>query len=190
MESGDGCGKLRQIILLGLPLTNKVKMTEIPLNATIRREYVKCGDPDCQNSHGPYLYAYWKHDKKLKKRYVGKNLEVFGLRKIAKEIKDKPSQLIKLKFIQQEASKGNVLVKQYIEKLRKEGVSIDWAHRVLISNIRQQRMLKMMAIADNSHFSYQHEDDLVDFIASEMQNEGLDPNYEENLDSYLNTKFM
>ncbi|HYA84179.1 MAG TPA: hypothetical protein VEH06_12130 [Candidatus Bathyarchaeia archaeon] len=36
------------------------------------RVRVKCGDPDCQNSHGPYLYAYWKHDKKLKKIYVGK----------------------------------------------------------------------------------------------------------------------
>jgi hypothetical protein len=44
---------------------------EIPLVATIRQEYVKCGNPDCQNSHGPYLYAYWKQDKKLKKIYVG-----------------------------------------------------------------------------------------------------------------------
>ncbi|MGB6592053.1 MAG: hypothetical protein WBE68_11150 [Candidatus Nitrosopolaris sp.] len=33
---------------------------EIPPNATIRQEYVKCGNPDCRNSHGPYLYAYWK----------------------------------------------------------------------------------------------------------------------------------
>jgi hypothetical protein len=80
-------------------------MTEIPPNATIRQEYVKCGNPDCQNSHGPYLYAYWKQDKKLNKRYVGKNLEDFRLRKLAKEIKLRPSQLIKLKFIQQEAPK-------------------------------------------------------------------------------------
>jgi hypothetical protein len=121
---------------------------EIPLNATIRQEYVKCGNPDCENSHGPYFYAYWKQDKELKKRYVGKNLDDFGFRKIAKEIKIKPSQLIKLKFIQQEASKA----KQYIEKLKKEEVTIDWAHRVLISSIRQERMLKMMAIADDRHF--------------------------------------
>jgi hypothetical protein len=106
----------------------------IPLNATIRQEYVKCGNPDCQNSRGPYLYAYWKHDKKINKKYVGKNLEDFGLRKIAKEIKLRPSQLIKLKFIQQEASKDNVLAKQYLEKLRKEEVSIDWAHRVVINS--------------------------------------------------------
>jgi hypothetical protein len=151
---------------------------------------VKCGDPDCQNLHGPYLYAYWKQNKKLKKRYVGKNLEDFGLRKIAKEIKVKPSQLIKLKFIEQEATKGNVLAKQYLEKLRKEEVSIDWAHRVLITSIRQQRSLKMMTIADNRHFSYQNQNDLVDFIASDMQKEGLGIANEENLDSYLNTKFM
>jgi hypothetical protein len=51
-------------------------------------------------------------------------------------------------------------------------------------------MLKMMTIADNSHFGYQNENDLVGFIASEMRKEGLDSNNEQNLDSYLNTKFM
>jgi hypothetical protein len=165
-------------------------MSEIPLNATIRQEYVKCGNPDCTNSHGPYLYAYWKQDKKLKKRYVDKNLEEFGLRKIAKEIKIKPSLLIKFKFIEQQASKGNALAKQYLDKLRKEEVSIDWAHRVLINNIRQQRMLKMMKIADDRHFGYQNQNDLVDFIASDMQKQVLDIANEDNLDSYLNTKFM
>ena len=53
---------------------------DIPPNATIRQEYVKCGHPD---SHGPYLYAYWKQDKKLKKRYVGRDFEHFAIRKIA-----------------------------------------------------------------------------------------------------------
>ena len=123
---------------------------EIPPNATIRQEYVKCGNPDCcQNQHGPYLYAYWKQDKKLNKKYVGKNFEDFRLRQIAKEIKLKPSLLIKFKFIEHHANKGNVLAKQYLEKLKGEQVSIDWAHRVLISSIREQRMLKMMAIAGN-----------------------------------------
>jgi len=37
-------------------------------------------------------------------------------------------------FIQEEAGKGNLLAKQYLEKLRKEKVSIDWAHGVLISS--------------------------------------------------------
>ncbi|MGC1927928.1 MAG: hypothetical protein WA667_03065 [Candidatus Nitrosopolaris sp.] len=163
---------------------------EIPPNATIRQEFIRCNNPDCQTSHGPYLYAYWKQDKKLNKRYVGKNLEDFRLRKIAKEIKLRLSLLIKFKFIEEQASKGNILAKQYLDKLGKEEVSIDWAHRVLITSIRQQRMLKMMTITDNKHFSYQNQNDLVGFIASEMQKEGLDPNNEENLDSYLNTKFM
>jgi hypothetical protein len=51
-------------------------------------------------------------------------------------------------------------------------------------------MLKMIAIADNRHFSYQNENDLLEFIASEMQKEGIDLNNEENLGSYLNTKTM
>jgi hypothetical protein len=46
-------------------------------------------------------------------------------------------------------------------------------------------MLKMMAIADDRHFSYDNEIELVQFIASEMEKEGLDVNNEENLDSYL-----
>jgi hypothetical protein len=62
-----------------------------------------------------------------------------------------------LKFIQQEASKDNVLAKQYLDKLRKEEASIDWAYRILISNIRQQRMIKMMAIADDRYFRYDNE---------------------------------
>jgi hypothetical protein len=45
----------------------------------------------------------------------------------------------------------------------------------------------MMAIADDKHFRYDNEIELGKFIASEMQKEGLD---EDNLDSYLNTKFM
>ena len=64
--------------IVQLPLTNnrtEMDDQEISLNTTIRQEYVKCGNPNCQNSHGPYLYAYWKQDKKLKKRYVDKNLE-------------------------------------------------------------------------------------------------------------------
>jgi hypothetical protein len=46
----------------------------------------------------------------------------------------------------------------------------------------------MMAIADDRRFSYDNETELAQFIASEMQQEGLDINNEENLDGYLNTK--
>ena len=48
----------------------------------------------------------------------------------------------------------------------------------------------MMAIADNRHFIYDSETELVQFIDSEMEKEGLDLNNEESIDSYLNTKFM
>ena len=48
----------------------------------------------------------------------------------------------------------------------------------------------MMAIADNGHFSYENDIELIQFVASEIQKQGLDLNNEENLDSYLNTKFM
>jgi len=54
---------------------------EIPQNATIRQEFIR--RPECQKSHGNYFYAYWKEHKELSKRYVGKNLEDFRLRKIA-----------------------------------------------------------------------------------------------------------
>jgi hypothetical protein len=47
-----------------------------------------------------------------------------------------------------------------------------------------------MTIADDRHFSYDNEIELLQFIASEMQKEGLDLSNEENLDSYLNTKIM
>jgi hypothetical protein len=45
----------------------------IPENATLRKEYVKCGKETCEELHGPYYYAYWKdpENKKLKKKYIG-----------------------------------------------------------------------------------------------------------------------
>ena len=48
---------------------NKIKSRElacanraksIPENATIRKEYIKCGKEVCEQKHGPYYYAYWK----------------------------------------------------------------------------------------------------------------------------------
>jgi hypothetical protein len=53
---------------------------------------------------------------------------------------------------------------------------VDWAHRVLINSIRQQRMLKMVAIADDRHFSYDNEIELVKLMATEMKKEGLERN--------------
>jgi hypothetical protein len=51
---------------------NRAKL--VPENATIRKEYIKCGKTPCYHGkHGPYYYAYWKdpETKKLKKKYIG-----------------------------------------------------------------------------------------------------------------------
>lgn len=45
----------------------------IPSNATIRKEYVKCGNYSCRRcKHGPYYYAYWRNQGKRFKKYLGK----------------------------------------------------------------------------------------------------------------------
>ena len=65
--------------------TSRDNVQSIPTNATIRKEYVRCGKLGCeQEPHGPYYYAYWKEEmktdagrsacrKKLKK-YIGSRL--------------------------------------------------------------------------------------------------------------------
>ena len=53
-----------------------IREKEIPNNATIRREYVKCNRETCRTcEHGPYFYAYWRDEKqKLRKKYLGTNM--------------------------------------------------------------------------------------------------------------------
>jgi len=55
-------------------LTSASNCRNLPSNATIRKEYVRCGKSDCSRcKHGPYYYAYWKDDSgKLRKKYIGK----------------------------------------------------------------------------------------------------------------------
>jgi hypothetical protein len=57
-----------------LACANRAK--SIPGNATIRKEYIKCGKQTCEDYHGPYFYAYWKdpESKKLKKKYIGDHI--------------------------------------------------------------------------------------------------------------------
>ena len=57
-----------------LAYANRAK--SIPENATIRKEYLKCGKEMCELKHGPYYYAYWKdpESKKLKKKYIGDHM--------------------------------------------------------------------------------------------------------------------
>ena len=42
---------------------------------TYRLEPVRCGKRGCTRCpHGPYWYAYWREEGKLKSRYIGKTL--------------------------------------------------------------------------------------------------------------------
>jgi hypothetical protein len=58
---------------------------EIPWNATIRLQYVKGGEPQCQKKAWPYLNAFWNEGSRTKSRYVGKKLEDICSRKTAKD---------------------------------------------------------------------------------------------------------
>ena len=42
---------------------------------TYRQEPVSCGKPGCTRCpHGPYWYAYWREDGKVRSRYIGRHL--------------------------------------------------------------------------------------------------------------------
>jgi hypothetical protein len=52
----------------GPPVATKGKVT-------FRQERVRCGRASCTRCpHGPYWYAYWREDGRLRSRYVGKEL--------------------------------------------------------------------------------------------------------------------
>jgi hypothetical protein len=70
----------------------------------------------------------------------------------------RPSQLLKFEYIQQEASRCDVLAKLYFEELRNKKVSIDWAYRVVVN---RSRVNAEMA-------------ELIKFVVPEMKKEGLD----------------
>ncbi len=56
-------------------IARKKNSKSLPNNATIRKEYVKCGKEFCLGcEHGPYYYAYWRDEiGKLKKKYIGRH---------------------------------------------------------------------------------------------------------------------
>jgi len=42
---------------------------------TYRQEHVRCGRENCTRCpHGPYWYAYWREEGRLRSRYIGKEL--------------------------------------------------------------------------------------------------------------------
>lgn len=177
---------------------------DIPAKATIRREYVQCSNVDCKKCHadphdfnqdengeklqpgyGPYLYAYWREGKKVKKKYIGKSLEDYKFRQIAKAVELTPTRLMKSKFLKEEASKGDPSAQKYLEKLKQGKVSIDRAYKVLISSQREARLFRMIEIADHKQIRYEDENQLFKTIASIMESHGFDPMYVEEWDRYL-----
>ena len=42
---------------------------------TYRQEHVRCGKRGCTRCpHGPYWYAYWREEGRMRSRYIGKTL--------------------------------------------------------------------------------------------------------------------
>lgn len=56
----------------GQEVTSKQNCKDVPSNAIIKEEHIKCGKSCLMCPHGPYYYAYWREEKgKLKKKYIG-----------------------------------------------------------------------------------------------------------------------
>ena len=46
-----------------------------PGTVSYRQEHVRCGKRGCTRCpHGPYWYAYWREDGRMRSRYIGKTL--------------------------------------------------------------------------------------------------------------------
>jgi len=69
-------------------LLNLCNNPKVPDKATIRYEYVKIKDRGKGKIkvYGPYLYAYWRENGRLKKRYMGKSINDYILRVTAYEM--------------------------------------------------------------------------------------------------------
>jgi hypothetical protein len=66
--------ELRRLVILAQDLLERRGAGRVPDGAkvTYRREEVRCGKATCTRCpHGPYWYAYWREDGKLRSRYLG-----------------------------------------------------------------------------------------------------------------------
>jgi len=68
------------------------------------------------------------------------------------------------------------VAQEYLEKLKKGNASPDWAYKVLVNSIREQRMLKMIAVAEQRHLNHNNPDELIELIASEIAKARIRPN--------------
>jgi hypothetical protein len=65
-----------QMLIRGLLLEDQTDdPTATAGKVTFRQETVRCGKEGCTKCpHGPYWYAYWREDGRLRSRYIGKEL--------------------------------------------------------------------------------------------------------------------
>ena len=66
--------ELRRLVILAQDLLARRGGERVPSGSkvTFRLEAVRCGKANCTRCpHGPYWYAYWREDGKLRKRYLG-----------------------------------------------------------------------------------------------------------------------
>ena len=66
--------ELRRLVILAQDLLERRGAGRVPDGAkiTYRREEVRCGKANCTRCpHGPYWYAYWREEGRLRSRYLG-----------------------------------------------------------------------------------------------------------------------
>ncbi len=66
--------ELRRLVILAQDLLARRGGVRVPAGGkvTFRLEEVRCGKASCTRCpHGPYWYAYWREDGKVRKRYLG-----------------------------------------------------------------------------------------------------------------------
>jgi hypothetical protein len=66
--------ELRRLVILAQDLLERRGAGRVPDGAkiTYRREEVRCGKANCTRCpHGPYWYAYWRENGRLRSRYLG-----------------------------------------------------------------------------------------------------------------------
>src|SRR3977135_4613960 len=66
--------ELRRLVILAQDLLERRGAGRVPdgTKITYRREEVRCGKANCTRCpHGPYWYAYWRENGRLRSRYLG-----------------------------------------------------------------------------------------------------------------------
>jgi hypothetical protein len=66
--------ELRRLVILAQDLLEQRGAGRVPQGSkvTYRLEEVRCGKATCTRCpHGPYWYAYWREDGRVRSRYLG-----------------------------------------------------------------------------------------------------------------------